>query len=326
MIELVSEKVWESLREVTWPGPVRAAIAYVGREAPDLLPLKSGDTLVFDGSDDSLTAGSTHPKAIQDLLDRGVRLWSLDHLHAKMIVAGAEEGGERKALVGSANASTRSRTTLREAALLTDDADVAAQVDRQIDEWLKDRAVRRVDRAWIERAVTLHLLRRGPISPRTGGQWHELDRRLWIAPWTNDDRPLFSAEKDALEFARRRHPDRLVETYRLPDWGYDIAPGDDLMFYERGDRPVPAPNRSSSPVAMVDQVVVHPGRHMCVAICVSPREGPRMTYAHLRRTVEAESDDVTEKGPLSPRSARAVRQALAALERHAVAAIDKEDA
>lgn len=127
MIELVSEKVWESLRTVTWPGPVRAAIAYVGREAPDLLPLGTGDTLVFDGSDESLAGGTTTPAALQVLFDRGVILVSVARLHAKVIVAGVEEAGERKTLVGSANASEHSRTSLREAALLTDDVEVASR-------------------------------------------------------------------------------------------------------------------------------------------------------------------------------------------------------
>jgi hypothetical protein len=310
MIELVSEKVWESLREVTWPGPVRAAIAYVGREAPDLLPLKSGDTLVFDGSDESLAGGTTNPEALRVLLDRGVLLVSLAHLHAKVIVAGSEEAGERKTLVGSANASARSLSTLREAALLTDDVDVAAQADLQIDEWSGDPDAEWVDQEWIERAAAIHRPRRVPVIPRRSRKRRERGR-LWVGRWMVDEDPASPEVERALGQYMERFSGLDVWSYRLLDEVRDIRPQDELMLYAVTDRQdVPHGNRRSWPLSRVVRVVAEPGAPSRVAICVSPLQGAVMTYSELRQLVSDDDGGVDMNRPLPGHLASVVRRAL----------------
>ncbi|MBD7981102.1 phospholipase D-like domain-containing protein [Oerskovia merdavium] len=315
MIELVSEKVWESLRTVTWPGPVRAAIAYVGREAPELLPLGAGDTLVFDGSDESLAGGTTNPAALQVLFDRGVVLVSVARLHAKVIVAGADGSGERKTLVGSANASERSRTSLREAALLTDDVEVAARADLQIDEWSGDPEAEWVDQEWIERATTIYRPRSVPLPPRRAGLPRESHRRLWIAPWTPDDSPASPAEEAAIEHFASRFTDLSVESYRLSEGDIFVRPGDELLLFAVKDgQGEPHGNRRSWPVSRVVRVVNEVGDPTHAAICVGPFEGPSMTYSEVRRLVHAEGEEFHASGPLTTRAAATVRRALAETE------------
>ncbi len=318
MIELVSEKVWESLRTVTWPGPVRAAIAYVGREAPELLPLGAGDTLVLDGSDESLAGGTTNPAALQVLFDRGVILVSVARLHAKLIVAGSEAAGERKTLVGSANASERSRTALREASLLTDDVEVAAQADLQIDEWSGDPEAEWVDQEWIDRATTIYRPRSVPPPPRPAGLPRESHRRLWIAPWTADDSPASPAEEAAIEHFASRFTDLSVESYRLSEGDVFVRPGDELLLFAVKDgQEEPHGNRRSWPVSRVVRVVNEVGDPAHAAICVGPFEGPSMTYSEVRRVVHAEGEEFYASGPLTTRAAETVRRALAETERRA---------
>lgn len=325
MIELVSEKVWESLRTVTWPGPVRAAIAYVGREAPDLLPLGAGDTLVFDGSDESLAGGTTNPAALQVLFDRGVILVSVARLHAKVIVAGVEEAGERKTLVGSANASEHSRTSLREAALLTDDIEVAEQADLQIDEWSGDPEAEWVDQQWIDRAVKIYRPRRSAIPPRKVRRPGESNQRLWIAPWTVDEIPLSAAVESAVGHYSARFSELDVWTYRLVDEDHDVKPSDELLVFEvKDDQDEPHGNRRSWPLSRVVRVVDEADGPSRVAICVSPFEGARMTYAHLGRVLADEGGEISEIGLLSPGAERAVRRALAVLEMPAEKALEAD--
>ena len=94
-------------------GRVVAAIAYVARDAPDLLPLKEGDILVCDAEDASIKAGRTSAEALWKYHKRGVTIYKHRGLHAKVVVL------PRAAFVGSANASITSRDARDEAILET---------------------------------------------------------------------------------------------------------------------------------------------------------------------------------------------------------------
>jgi hypothetical protein len=94
-------------------GRVVAAIAYVAKDAPDLLPLKEGDILVCDAEDASIKAGRTSAEALWKYHKRGVTIYKHRGLHAKVVVL------PRAAFVGSANASFTSRHARDEAILET---------------------------------------------------------------------------------------------------------------------------------------------------------------------------------------------------------------
>ena len=94
-------------------GRVVAAIAYVAKDAPDLLPLKEGDILVCDAEDASIKAGRTSAEALWKYHKRKVTIYKHRGLHAKVIVL------PRAAFVGSANASITSRDARDEAILET---------------------------------------------------------------------------------------------------------------------------------------------------------------------------------------------------------------
>ena len=94
-------------------GRVVAAIAYVAKDAPDLLPLKEGDILVCDAEDASIKAGRTSAEALWKYHKRKVTIYKHRGLHAKVVVL------PRAAFVGSANASITSRDARDEAILET---------------------------------------------------------------------------------------------------------------------------------------------------------------------------------------------------------------
>jgi hypothetical protein len=96
------------------------AVAYFGVGASRLLPLREGSTLVVDASERTVGAGQTCPKDLLVMLKRGVRVFSVPNLHAKVYVIG------RSVYIGSANASNHSAKQLREAILYTTDPDVVA--------------------------------------------------------------------------------------------------------------------------------------------------------------------------------------------------------
>jgi hypothetical protein len=105
---------WAAITEVCRKkGPRVAAVAYLGNDAPRLLPLQRGDVLVVNASDQALLCHATSPDALQAFVDAGVAVSSSPSLHAKVLATATH------AVIGSANASASS-TRLDEAVVITD--------------------------------------------------------------------------------------------------------------------------------------------------------------------------------------------------------------
>lgn len=114
---LINDDIWRVLPEIIKSSKrINAAFAYFGQDGAKLLPLKRGDCLVVDMSPAMVKAGVTNPHEIEKLIKRGVKVFSRQNLHAKIVIA------DKKVLVGSANVSKNSRDTLDEAAILTNDS------------------------------------------------------------------------------------------------------------------------------------------------------------------------------------------------------------
>lgn len=174
---LTDERPWSAItRHVArTKGRTIAAVAYIGVEGPSILPLKQGDVLVCDASRKAVKAGSTHVPALDIYRKRGVNLYSLDGLHAKVIVTA------KRAFIGSANASSHSRDKLDEAVVSITDADLVAQARQYIDS--RTTEINELSKADLDE------LRQ--ITPRAF-EWPEKRtqpaevptrvKRLWVAP------------------------------------------------------------------------------------------------------------------------------------------------
>jgi PLD-like domain len=113
--QFIGGRVWATLTEAARRSPGRSyiAVAYFGKGAARLLPLKRGSYLVIDASDMAVKSGQTCPASLRVPLKRGVRIYSSERLHAKVFVFG------RSVFVGSANVSTNSQNALFEAVVRT---------------------------------------------------------------------------------------------------------------------------------------------------------------------------------------------------------------
>lgn len=94
---------------------VICAIAFVGAEAPSILPLRKGDVLVCNASLSAIKQGSTSALALDAYRKKGVAIYSQPRLHGKVVVL------SRRAFVGSANLSGHSVRDLYEAVIETTD-------------------------------------------------------------------------------------------------------------------------------------------------------------------------------------------------------------
>lgn len=123
---LVHGQVWTLLAKSakSCKSPAHVAVAYFGKEASKLLPLPAASRLVVDASEHAVKSGQTCPDDLRAELSRGVLVYSVPNLHAKVYVLG------RQAFIGSPNVSRTSAGQLIESLIATKEAKVVADARR----------------------------------------------------------------------------------------------------------------------------------------------------------------------------------------------------
>lgn len=108
--QLITKNVWYSITHAAKNTNYKSfvAVAYFGQGGARMLPLTKGSLLVVDASEKAVKTGQTCPDELLKLYYKGVKIYSLPNLHAKLFVIG-------KALfIGSTNVSSNSAETLTE--------------------------------------------------------------------------------------------------------------------------------------------------------------------------------------------------------------------
>jgi hypothetical protein len=115
--QLLTNDIWKSITSAAKRSrkPSFVAVAYFGQGASKLLPLRVNSRLVVDASENAVKGGQTHPADLKLLQKRGVIIYSVPNLHAKIYVF------DDIALIGSANVSNHSARTLIESVIRTTD-------------------------------------------------------------------------------------------------------------------------------------------------------------------------------------------------------------
>jgi len=101
MAEFVTNNQWSAIQgdlKGKRP-PVTAVVSFIGKDADTLMPLRKGDRLFCNADDLTIKRGLTNPDALKRFHSKGVEVYSVVGLHAKVI------SGSDFAWVGSANAS-----------------------------------------------------------------------------------------------------------------------------------------------------------------------------------------------------------------------------
>jgi hypothetical protein len=138
---LLVNGIW-SERDSLWPKIVSLAkqssrrqivVAYLGKGASKILPLRRGDVLVVDLSEQVVKTGQTDPREVEKYLKKGVKVYNQPNLHAKLYVF------DEAVIVSSANLSTHSRTNLIEVGLLSEDEQVLSRAKNFIEGLIDDR-------------------------------------------------------------------------------------------------------------------------------------------------------------------------------------------
>jgi len=126
----LSREIWPQLTKTVRGSPRRCAmaVAYFGAGASRLLPISVGSRLVVDASERAVASGQTCPADLLKLLRRGVAIFSVPNLHAKVFVVGPV------AYIGSTNVSSRSESQLVEAAIRTTERRAVRAARQFVDE------------------------------------------------------------------------------------------------------------------------------------------------------------------------------------------------
>jgi hypothetical protein len=113
MNELLSGNLWDTIKRLgKKASSKRAAVAYVTCE--EFIKFTDGDILITDASDHAIAMGQTDAQVLASAFNRRAQLYSLAGLHTKVLLL------DGTAVIGSANLSEASATTLIEAAWVTD--------------------------------------------------------------------------------------------------------------------------------------------------------------------------------------------------------------
>ncbi len=277
-------QVWQEItKRVRQAKRVHAAVAYVGEAGSRLLPLRRGDQLVVDLSLPSVRAGVTNPFVIERFMRKGVIVASRPGLHAKIVVA------DGTAIVGSANVSARSATTLDEAAVVTNDAGVV----RSALGFVSSASVTPVLPEYLKLCKREYRPPRSHALPRRG---ERLRPRLWFLN-LNGDLDVPDHEREQYEGSERKAQKRRRRSAKAsemdsfwwterPAFAADIRPGDwviEVLCYKNGTIQVMAPAQ----FLWLDRYSRGKGKHRYVFHVERPRRGQSASWSAFRKAIPA---------------------------------------
>lgn len=280
MSNLLGNQVWSNIA-THLEGSVRtlAAIAYVGKVGPELVPLAAGDAIVVDASDQSLKNGTVHPEAIRSWLAAGVHVYSLSGLHAKIIVA--EKPEHSVVIVGSANASEASRTWRAEACLTSTDRETIDDATGLIRGWIAV-ADAQLDAAWVTRAQRIY--RTPPTQPRRQKKTVVLDGdRLWIGVRENTQTASGPTVQKAVSQVQDEYSNVVVQPWLMEQHDANLMrTGDTIVLSNAQPGKDPAGNSQSGPPAKVVQIVDAVDGHDAAAVYAFDADWSTTTHATVR--------------------------------------------
>ncbi len=201
---LITRGIWPHLTAAVRSAqqPCAVAVAYVGAGASRRLPLPRNSRLVVNAGERAVELGQTCPDDLIRLVNRGVKVYSVTNLHAKVFVVG------RAAYIGSANVSRNSATDLVEAVVRTTDPKVV-QAARQ---FVREHCLHELTPTVLRRLSRLYRPPKFPGGKRVPRRLKDSSRRptlprlqlaqLELESWSERDQRLHDT---AMTVARKRH-------------------------------------------------------------------------------------------------------------------------
>ncbi len=301
----LNEALWQTLtKRIKSAKHVEAAIAYVGHGGSKLLPLRRGHRLIVDMSAATVKAGSTDPREIEILRNRGVEVFTRRNLHAKIVVL------DNAAMVGSANVSEQSNEILDEAAILTNDALTVRRARDFIDRLCTEPVLPK----YLEQCIQLYRSPRfGEGKTRTSSQQRIPHAKLWMVNlW--GDYSIPESEIERYEQSAKEAQKLLKDPSRSETWSFhwphkpkmadELEAGDwviEVTTYKDKTTVIYPPAQFLS----LDQYArdVKSGKQRYVFHLEAPKGGQGLAWADFRRVAKS----ILSSRELNKRRTRPIR-------------------
>lgn len=217
MLSFLHDDLWPRLEALSKKAKhTHVAVAYLARGASKLLRLRDDDVLVIDMGDASVKSGRTDPKEVSNYLRAGVRVYSVENLHAKAFVF------NDTVIVGSSNVSNYSKSGLVEAGIETTNA----ALRRNVIAWIESLALAPVTPKVAAAKAKLYKPPKWGTPTRGGSgkrkpSLHLDVGRLWIinsqpAEFTQEEDEILDAQAKTAKTFLASKKKYIVETIRFP--------------------------------------------------------------------------------------------------------------
>jgi hypothetical protein len=166
-----------------------ACIAYV---TSDNLELTKGDTLICDASDYSIKFGMTSAKVLDIYFKKGIKLYSNQDLHSKLLLT------DSFLVIDSANLSKSSAETLTESSVITHDDVLISQAKAFCHNLIKESEL--LTKIEIASRLKIKVVRR-PFKPTTKSKTRDISfgNQYWYMPVTDIGERTYKKHKDTVE-------------------------------------------------------------------------------------------------------------------------------
>lgn len=284
MLRVHASGLWKELARLSSKAKSQrlAAVAYFTSE--ENVKFKKKDVLIVDASDETVASGGTSAKLLASLLERGVKLYSVRGLHAKVYLF------DQTAVIGSANLTNNSMNLI-EAAVVTDRPDAVAGVSYLIESLRKHKSAKEIDQAFIKRVLSIPVSQRlnskGPVGAADDSALVVPEPRTWLLGLFGLDEDQFPGEQTAIERGTRRAAKLLeieeddVDWIRYPhSWriAQEAREGDNVVQIWRESRT----DKSPEHVFRATPIVLRQEEETCVRLFLRPQE-QRVSWKSFRK-------------------------------------------
>lgn len=283
---LANDSLWNEIQDqIRRAKHVDAAIAYIGKDGVDLLPLRKGDRLVVDLSMATVRQGATDPREVRKFKKRGVQVFTRGSLHAKVVIT------DKNLITSSANVSKNSKQVLDEAGIITRDPAAIRRAlcyfDELCTEPVRDEYLKACIKAY--RPPEFHgggRQRKSQKRVRQAKLWFigglhsievsEAENRKIEKFEKKAERKLKHPEKTSIIWIRYGRRPKFMDHIRLGDWVIEcITEGNVKYVY--------------APAQMIDEAsyVLDNAKKKYLLMLESPDSSEPMTLATFRRKVKS---------------------------------------
>lgn len=283
---------WARITAAARKSKGHVAVAYLGKGARSMLPLKTGSILVVDASEGAVKAGQTYPRELLKYVKGDqVQVFSQKDLHAK-VFAFAD-----RAFVGSTNASKHSRDDLVEAAVQLGGKGAIAEARA----FVKELAITPLGVRYLEKLQKLYRPPRLPGGKRRSSNPEPLRIvNLVMDSWDEEEERAAAKAHEAA--TKLKAPKWILEKFGWDGAWRDVAQGEQvLQIVDEGGTVWLEP-----PGHVLAVVPVKGAKKVMVAIEVPPKNRKRLSVVR-HRLAPATRSRIKRNGRVNADDARVLR-------------------